>query len=130
MSGFGAVVRQSGKCLPLIGLTGLAGTAVTLALPAVLGRAVDAIVAGHGIGTGGSGRWLAVAAGLLAVGVGTELISVYAGTACVAGTTAWLRNAVVLRNRNFPLLRDGRGKRRSRHSRVKLPGTRSRPAPG
>lgn len=95
MSSFGLVVRRGGRLLPLIGLTGLAGTAVTLALPAVLGRAVDAIVAGHGIGTGGSGRWLAVAAGLLAVGVGTELISVYAGTACVAGTTAWLRNHLV-----------------------------------
>src|SRR5205809_2882141 len=85
----------SAKQWPLICCTGRADTTVTLTLPAVLCRAVDAIVAGHGIGTGGSGRWLAVAAGLLAVGVGTELISVYAGTACVAGTTAWLRNHLV-----------------------------------
>src|SRR5688500_16656771 len=90
MSDFGAIARRGGGWLPLMVITSLVGTGVTLALPAVLGRAVDALVAGAG-----SGRWLAAAAGLLLAGVVTELVNVYAGTACVAGTTAWLRNRLV-----------------------------------
>jgi ATP-binding cassette subfamily B protein len=74
----------------LIGVTALVGSGVVLALPAVLGRSVDAIVAGNGYG-----RWFAVAAGLIALGVVCTLVDVFAGTACVAGTTAWLRHRLV-----------------------------------
>jgi ATP-binding cassette subfamily B protein len=87
---FGQVARRGGGWLVLVGLGGLIGTAGGLALPAVLGRAVDAIVAG-----GDSGRWLTWAAGLIAVGVVCDLVDTFAGAACVAGTTAWLRHRLV-----------------------------------
>jgi ATP-binding cassette subfamily B protein len=89
-STFAEIARHGGGWLPLIGLTALAGTLGTLAMPAVLGHAVDAIVAGTG-----DTRWLAAAAGLVLLGIGCELVGIFAGTACVAGTTAWLRNRLV-----------------------------------
>jgi ATP-binding cassette subfamily B protein len=87
---FGTIVRQGGWRLPVVGGATLGGALGTLALPAVLGGAVDAIVAG-----GGSGRWLALAAGLVGLIVGCDLVEVYAGTHCVADTTAWLRDRLV-----------------------------------
>ena len=87
---FGAVARRGRGWLPLIGVTGLTGALVTLALPVVLGRAVDGIVAG----TDG-GRWLAVAIGLIALGIAVDVVELLAETACVAGTTAWLCNELV-----------------------------------
>lgn len=87
---FHDVVRQGRGWLPLIGLTALAGSAVTLALPTVLGRSVDAVVAG-----GELSGWLALACALIAVGVLCDLIDAFAGTACVAGATAWLRHRLV-----------------------------------
>jgi ATP-binding cassette subfamily B protein len=87
---FGAVIRHGRGWLPLIGLSALLGSAVTLALPAVLGRSVDAIASGHDLT-----RWLALACGLIALGVGCALVDAFAGTACVAGTTAWLRHRLV-----------------------------------
>lgn len=90
MSTFSEIARRAGGWLPLIGVTSLGGTVTTLALPAVLGRTIDTIVTGED-----SARWLALAAGLIGIGVVLELVSVFAGTACVAGTTAWLRNRLV-----------------------------------
>lgn len=87
---FGTIARRGGPWLPLIGFSALAGTACMLALPAVLGHAVDAIVAGDD-----SGTWLALAAGLIILGIATDLIDTFAGTACVANTTAWLRNRLI-----------------------------------
>jgi ATP-binding cassette subfamily B protein len=87
---FGDVVRRGGGWLPLIALGGLVGSLGTLALPAVLGHAVDALVSGHG-----SGTWLAWAGGLIALGIVFELSDAYTAKACVAGTTAWLRNRIV-----------------------------------
>jgi ATP-binding cassette, subfamily B, bacterial len=91
VSTFGAITRNGGGWLPVIGVTALAGTLSTLALPVVLGRAVDAVVAG----SDGTFRWLALAAGLIAIGVVVDLVDVFAATACVAGTTAWLRDRLV-----------------------------------
>ena len=65
------------------------GTLGALALPVVLGRAVDSIV------TGGSPVWFWLAAGLVLLGIAVDLVDAYAGTACVAGTTAWLRDRFV-----------------------------------
>jgi ATP-binding cassette subfamily B protein len=76
--------------LPLIGLSALVGSGVTLALPTVLGRAVDSIVSGDGVTT-----WLVPAAVLIALGITSALVDAFAGTACVAGTTAWLRHRLV-----------------------------------
>ena len=90
MTTFGAITKQGGGWLPLIGVAALSSTLIALILPTVLGRAVDAIVAG-----GDSSRWLALAVGLIALGVVVDLVDVFAETACVAGTTAWLRNRLI-----------------------------------
>jgi ATP-binding cassette subfamily B protein len=87
---FGTVARHGRGWLPLIGLTALVSSGTALALPSVLGKSVDAIVAGDGYG-----RWLAIASALIGAGVVCSLIDVFAGTACVAGTTAWLRHRLV-----------------------------------
>jgi ATP-binding cassette subfamily B protein len=87
---FGLAVRHGGRWLPLIGLSAVTGTAADLALPAVLGSGIDALVGGAGYGS-----WLVWAAGLVALSAACELIDVYAGPACVAGTTAWLRQRLV-----------------------------------
>ncbi|HEX9339186.1 MAG TPA: ABC transporter ATP-binding protein [Pseudonocardiaceae bacterium] len=87
---FGAVVRRGGWWLPLIGIGGLVGTLATLALPELLGHTVDALVSGKD-----SARWLALAGGLIGLGILFELSDAFAGAACVANTTAWLRNRIV-----------------------------------
>lgn len=89
MSAFSAVVRQAGGWLPVIGVSALLGTLGSLALPLVLGKAVDAVVGG------GSAGWFWLAAGLVVLGIVVDLVDAFAGTACVAGTTAWLRNRLV-----------------------------------
>jgi ATP-binding cassette, subfamily B, bacterial RamA/AmfB len=87
---FGTIVRRGGGWLPLIAVGALASTLATLALPTVLGRAVDGIVGGHD-----AGRWLLMAAGLIVLDIVLDVIGIFAGTACVAGTTAWLRKLLV-----------------------------------
>lgn len=89
-SAFGAITWRGAVWLPLIGAAALTGTLSTLALPAVLGRAVDTLVAG-----GNSGRWLAMALALIVLGVACELVDAFADAACVAGTTAWLRARLI-----------------------------------
>ncbi|GIF14379.1 ABC transporter ATP-binding protein [Actinoplanes teichomyceticus] len=87
---FGAVVRRSRLWLPLIALTAVTGSLSALALPTVLGRAVDAVLAdGHG------GRWLLWATILIAAGVLVDVVDAFAAGACVAGATAWLRERLV-----------------------------------
>jgi ATP-binding cassette, subfamily B, bacterial len=90
---FATVVRKGGAWLPVMALTALAGSAVTLALPVVLGRAIDAIVAGGADAS--SGRWVLVACGLVLLSIAVEIAGSYAGTATTAGTTAWLRDRLV-----------------------------------
>jgi ATP-binding cassette subfamily B protein len=89
-TGFWAIARRGGWRLPVLGLAALVGSLGSLALPAVLGGAVDAIVAGRD-----STGWLLLAAGLIALGVGCDLVNAYAGTYCVADTAAWLRHRLV-----------------------------------
>lgn len=89
---FRAIVRQGRGWLPLIGAAGLLGSLTTLALPTVLGRAVDSIVAGRD-----TGDWLTAACILIAVGVLCDLVDAYVDAACVAGSTAWLRRRLVRR---------------------------------
>ncbi|HET9144387.1 ABC transporter ATP-binding protein [Actinophytocola sp.] len=90
MTAFGATARRAGRWLPLIGLSALAGTLSMLALPAVLGRAVDEIVTG-----GDTGTWIAAAAGLLLLSMVADLAGAFAGVICTANTTAWLRTRLV-----------------------------------
>jgi ATP-binding cassette, subfamily B, bacterial len=87
---FTSIARHAGGWLPVIGAASLLGTLGALALPIVLGRAVDAIVSGVD-----SQLWLTLATGLILLGVVVDLVDVFAGTACVAGTTAWLRERLV-----------------------------------
>lgn len=84
------IVKHAGGWLPIIGVTALLGTLSTLALPSVLGRAVDAVVAGEAIH-----RPLLVAACLILISVAGEIVGAFAGTACTASTTAWLRTRLV-----------------------------------
>lgn len=67
----------------------MAGTLGALALPLVLGRAMDSIV------TGGSPLWVWLAVGLAVLGIAADLTDSYVGTACMASTTAWLRDRLV-----------------------------------
>ena len=87
---FGTIARQSGRWLPLLTISALAGTLSALALPTVLGRAVDEIVAG-----GASSYWLVASVVLILVGITIDLVEAFAGTACAASTTAWLRNRLI-----------------------------------
>lgn len=88
---FGTIARHGRGWLPLIAAAALAGSLGSLALPYVLGRAVDAIVAGDAALTG----LVLLAGGLIALGVASDLVDAFAGTACVAGTAAWLRDRLV-----------------------------------
>ena len=90
MTTFGLIVRRGSRWLPLIGVAALLGTLVTLGLPYVLGRTLDALVSG-----GDTGGWFAVAGGLIALGVTCEIVDTFADAACVATTTAWLRTLLI-----------------------------------
>ncbi|GIG64975.1 ABC transporter ATP-binding protein [Phytomonospora endophytica] len=90
MSVHGSIVRRGGAWLPVLAVSSLGGAAVSLALPAALGRAVDAIVAG----SGARGALLLVTL-LIAAGVAADLLDTFAGTLCVASTTVWLRRKVL-----------------------------------
>ncbi|WP_165555788.1 ABC transporter ATP-binding protein [Kribbella pittospori] len=87
---FGEVAKHSRGWLPVIGLNALIGSGVTLALPTILGRSVDSIVAGHGYT-----RWLIAAAGVIGLGIAASIVDAFVGAACVAETTAWLRHRLV-----------------------------------
>ncbi len=87
---FGSVAKRGRGWLPLIGLNALIGSAVTLALPTILGRSVDSIVAGTGYT-----QWLIAATAAIGLGIVASLIDAFAGAACVAETTAWLRHRLV-----------------------------------
>ncbi|MFC7484024.1 hypothetical protein ACFQX7_33865 [Luedemannella flava] len=89
MSAFAATVRRGGGWLPMIGLLSVVDAAGQLALPAALGRCVDAVVAGHDLGP-----WVAAVAGLIVVSVVADVLDAYAGAACVSRTTAWLRDTL------------------------------------
>lgn len=78
----------------MIGAAALLGNLTVLALPAVLGRAVDAISPTAHLDPSG---WVLVACGLIALGILCDVVEVIAGTACVAGTAAWLRHGLVAR---------------------------------
>lgn len=92
MTTFGSVLRRGRGLLPVLGAAALLGSVTILALPTVLGRAVDAVVAKDQ-----PERWLLIACGLIALGIACDLIEVIAGTAVVANATAWLRHQLVQR---------------------------------
>lgn len=67
--------------LPLIGLNALAGSALTLAIPTILGHSLDAIVAGSGYI-----RWLIAAAIVIVLGIGASIVDAFLGGAFGAHT--------------------------------------------
>ncbi|WP_432908080.1 ABC transporter ATP-binding protein [Micromonospora matsumotoense] len=86
-------VRAAGWWTPTLAVVTVAGTAAELALPAVLGRAVDAAV-----GTApqaSPGRWLAAVAGLIALLVVVGVIRDYGTGAATARSVAHLRHTLV-----------------------------------
>lgn len=90
MTSFRTIAGRGGGWLPLLGVADLVGTLTTLGLPVVLGRLIDAVVAGRD-----SRSWLAVAGLLILLGVLSDLVSAYAEPVCIARTTAWLRGRLV-----------------------------------
>jgi ATP-binding cassette subfamily B protein len=84
------IVRKGRGWLPLMALCSLAGAGLTLALPAALGAAIDSVVSGRD-----DTEPVVLAAWMIGMAVVTDLIESFAGVACVAGTTAWLRLRVV-----------------------------------
>jgi ATP-binding cassette subfamily B protein len=89
------VARQGWAWLTVLGVTAIAGTIAQLLLPAALGRAVDAAIAGTAALTGtgsifrnGTGGWLVACAGLVAViacaEVTAELATGFSGAAASA----------------------------------------------
>ncbi len=82
--------RQGGPWVIGVALSSIVTTGVSLAFPAVLGHAVDSIVA-----DGGTGPWLAWSALLVAVLVVGSALDILASGAAVARSTAWLRQTVL-----------------------------------
>lgn len=89
---FGAVAARSGRWLPLIGASSLVGSLAALALPLTLAAAVDALVTGDD-----AAAPMALAATLIAVGVICEVVDAFAGAACSASVTTWLRRGLIRR---------------------------------
>lgn len=89
MTTFRAVLRRGGWTLWLYGAAALTGSVVVLAMPAVLGRAVDATVAGDG------GRWVLMATVLIVAGAAAEAVESFTATSCAATGTAWLRHRLI-----------------------------------
>ncbi|HVF77582.1 MAG TPA: ABC transporter ATP-binding protein [Solirubrobacteraceae bacterium] len=76
----------------MLALTALAEVVVTLALPALLGGAVDAVVTGDD-----AGRWLIWCAGLVVILIACSALDDLATGAVVARSTAWLRHTLLAR---------------------------------
>ena len=86
---FRAAVLRGGAALWLFGVSSLIGGVAMLALPAVLGRAVDTI------GTGDGARWVFLAAVLIAVSVVAEAAESFTATVCAATGAAALRGRLI-----------------------------------
>ncbi|MBO4165263.1 ABC transporter ATP-binding protein [Micromonospora antibiotica] len=86
-------VRAAGWWTPTLAVVTVAGTAAELALPAVLGRAVDAAVGAAPQSS--PGRWLAAVAALVALLVVVGVIRDYGTGAATARSVAHLRHTLV-----------------------------------
>jgi len=81
---------QGGAWVIVVALASFVTAGVSLAFPAVLGRAVDGIVT-----NGGTGPWLAWSAVLVALLVAGSALDILASGAAVARSTAWLRRTML-----------------------------------
>ncbi len=84
-------VRRGGPWLAVLAMISIAGAALQLALPYVLGRTVDSLV------TAGPDRdrWLAGCVAIVAGVVACDSLGVWATGASGARVTAWLRHRIV-----------------------------------
>jgi ATP-binding cassette subfamily B protein len=82
-----SIARQSGAWVAVLALTGLAMAAAELALPAVIGGAVDAVLDGHSAGV-----WVVICGALIALLVACDALDDYAAGAAIARSTARLRH--------------------------------------
>ncbi|MEU4538506.1 ABC transporter ATP-binding protein [Streptosporangium sp. NPDC023825] len=87
-------VRRSGPWLAVLAVTSVLGAFAQLALPLVLGRTVDELVAGTGGGTGAA-TWLGACAAAVTLTVLCDTLGVWAAGSSGARSSAWLRNRVV-----------------------------------
>ncbi|WP_030907978.1 ABC transporter ATP-binding protein [Streptosporangium amethystogenes] len=84
-------VRRGGPWLAVLAVTSVLGAFAQLALPLVLGRTVDALVAD---GTGAA-TWLGACAGVVILTVACDTLGVWASGSSGARSSAWLRERVV-----------------------------------
>jgi ATP-binding cassette subfamily B protein len=84
------VARQAGPWIALLALLALAIAAAELALPAVIGSAVDAVLDGRSAGV-----WVLTCGGLIAVLVACDALDDFAAGAAVARSTARLRHRLL-----------------------------------
>jgi len=82
--------RRGGPWVIVVALAAFVTSGIALALPTVLGRAVDGVVA-----DGGAGPWLAWAAVLLTVLVAASALDTLSSGVAIARSTAWLRQTVL-----------------------------------
>ncbi|MEA2151310.1 MAG: ATP-binding cassette, subfamily bacterial RamA/AmfB [Solirubrobacteraceae bacterium] len=84
------VAGHGGVWVVVLALASLTSAGAALALPAVLGRAVDAVVAGDSTGT-----WVIWCALVMTVLVAADALDNLAAGAAIARSTAWLRHATL-----------------------------------
>ncbi|HKB30275.1 MAG TPA: ABC transporter ATP-binding protein [Streptosporangiaceae bacterium] len=98
------MTRRSGGWVVLLALTAVTGAVAETALPAVVGRTVDAALYRTATGPGaravlgglaGPGGWLTVLAALLVVIVGCEAFGQLATGTTAASATSWLRRSLL-----------------------------------
>ena len=92
------IVRHGARRAVLVLLLTCASAAAGLALPAVLGHALDLLLAGAGAGTGAradAGPWLALCAALTALSVLLGALDGFVTASANARTTAWIRARVL-----------------------------------
>lgn len=85
-----ASARRGGVWVGVTMVTSLLLTGATLALPAVVGRTVDAVLGGSDVA-----RWLALSGALIFVLVVCDAVDDLVGQAAEARSTAWLRHTLV-----------------------------------
>jgi ATP-binding cassette subfamily B protein len=85
-----SVARQGGPWVGIVALTALAMAAAELALPAVVGSAVDAMLDGRSAGT-----WVAICGMLIALLVACDALDDFAAGAATARSTARLRHGLM-----------------------------------
>ncbi|WP_436762512.1 ABC transporter ATP-binding protein [Streptosporangium sp. V21-05] len=96
-------VRRSGPWLTVLAVASVLGAFAQLALPFVLGRTVDELVAGTTGAPGtpgtpggtGAATWLAACAAAVILTVVCDTLGVWAAGSSGARSSAWLRNRVV-----------------------------------